>query len=472
MNYLGQLFWCLALLCCLSASAVTHERAQCAIDAFAADSALRHASITVAVGDIAGDSLIASHNADLSCITASTMKAVTSSAALQLLGPDFTFKTKVRLKGQRKKDKFKGEMVIVGACDPTLGSRYFKEQPNIVDEILSTLQSLGIKKVEGKVAVDDSLVPYPATNGWWDVGDLATDYGMGIHALNYCDNLVLLQFKGVNGAVQDLKLEPAVPGVKMLTRLNGRTSDNIDVRLDEGANALVLSGSVANQDYALAVANPAPAAMLVDSLLHALHGAGIKFKPKDKILSKTKNVDQVEFEHSSPPLKDIITSLLDRSDNMMTEGLLRAIAIYTGHEGTAAQGTAMVDSLWQSRGIDTRSLFQYDGSGLARANKASGRFFVQLLAHAAKHPADDVCLHQLMPAAGKRMGKRLAESRLSHDLVVKSGSMTQVQCFVGYYPASKPEYTFAALVNNWNGSRAALKEKIGMMLMRIFDADQ
>ena len=52
--------------------------------------------------------------------------------------------------------------------------------------------------------------------------------------------------------------------------------------------------------------------------------------------------------------------------------------------------------------------------------------------------------------------------------MLKSGSMTQVQCYVGYYPASNPRYSWAVLINNWNCSRAELKNKIDNMLIGIF----
>ena len=46
--------------------------------------------------------------------------------------------------------------------------------------------------------------------------------------------------------------------------------------------------------------------------------------------------------------------------------------------------------------------------------------------------------------------------------------MTDVQCFVGYYPASEPQYAFAVLVNNYNCSRKELKNLIDRLLINIF----
>lgn len=172
--------------------------------------------------------------------------------------------------------------------------------------------------------------------------------------------------------------------------------------------------------------------------------------------------------HQSPTLAAIITSLLDRSDNMFTEGVLRAVAYYTDHEATAAAGVQVVDSLWRSKGIDTRAVFQRDGSGLARANKISGRFFAQMLTYMAKHPVDGVTLSQLMPPVRKRIGKLIPQTPLAENMVVKSGSMNAVQSFVGYYPANHPKYAWALIANNWNGTRADLRNKMDEMLISLF----
>lgn len=460
----------LLALVAMAAHAVSHEEAQRAIAAFGADTTLTHGSVTVALYDIDADTLVAAFNPDMACITASTMKTVTSSTALCLLGPNFQFKTKVWLIGEQKGKKFKGHIHVVGSGDPTLGSVFFPGRPDIVKEIAAQLRAKGIEKIEGEITVDSSVIPVPASNGWWEVGDLAWSYGMGIHGFNYFDNRTRLLFTAHNGEVQNARFEPAVPGVQIINRLTaGNNTDNVDLRMEEGTPAIVIYGTAANQNYDMRVAIPTPEALFADSLARTLSAEGLKLKIKPVKLEKLKKATtELLVEHQSPTLAEIITSLLDRSDNMMTEGLLRAVAHHTGHAATAAAGVAVVDSLWRSKGIDTRALFQHDGSGLARANKASGRFFVQMLAYMAKHPVEGVRLSQLMPQVEKRIGKLIPGTVLANDMVVKSGSMNAVQCFVGYYPAKRPRYAWALLANNWTGTRSDLRNKMDVMLISLF----
>ncbi|MBQ1724174.1 MAG: D-alanyl-D-alanine carboxypeptidase/D-alanyl-D-alanine-endopeptidase, partial [Muribaculaceae bacterium] len=303
---------CIGFCAMFMANALTPDSAQMAIDTFALHPDMQHASMTIAVADIKTGKIIASHNPDLSCITASTMKTVTSATALELLGGDYRFKTRVYAQGEIKGNRLKGNLLILGCGDPTLGSVYFPKNANIVQEILLALQERGIKKIDGRIIVDQSIIPYPAYNGWWDVGDLAWDYGMGIHGLSYSDNRTHLKFNALNGKIDSVMLEPPVPGLAVINRMSSENRDNVNIGLEYATPAAVLMGSAANQHYDFTIANPLPANMLVDSLQRVLKNNKIKVKNKDvKHIAPTSTLIA---EHLSEPLCDIVRSLLDRSD--------------------------------------------------------------------------------------------------------------------------------------------------------------
>ena len=180
-------------------------------------------------------------------------------------------------------------------------------------------------------------------------------------------------------------------------------------------------------------------------------------------------------EHYSPMLTEIVRSLLDRSDNMFTEALLRAIAVNSSREPIDSEGVAVIDSLFTARGLDASGKFQYDGSGLARNNKAPVQFFADMLTYMAsrRFGTKQLRLVDLMPRVGvnARIGTVMPETALSTHLAVKSGSMRDVQCYVGYYPAEEPQYAWAVLVNNWHGTRPNLKNMIDRLLIGIFDPE-
>jgi len=466
----------LALVATLQVAALTPQEA---VDKFVSNPSLRYASLGVQVIDLDSAKSVASYHPEQANITASTMKTVVSSAALGLMGPHFRFETPVYLDGEIQDGRFKGNIIIHGLGDPTLGSIYLPNQANIVEEIIDALRARGIHSVEGTIVGDDSYYCYPYYDEDWDVGDLAYDYGTAVHALNFHDNLVTVSYTlDGHGHVSYSSFTPSVPGLKVISRCRANRGRNaITPYLDYSVPALVITGETTGKSYRNTYANPTPAPMLVDSVERALKSSGIQYEHN---LEAHGNAPHAQVSllviHKSPELTEIITSLLDRSDNMFAHALLRAIGAreweLKGYEAMPSDldviGVGAVKNWLERQGVSTASLFMRDGSGLARANKAPVNFFGDMLTMMAHRTFDGVRLCDLMPTASGRAGKTLKANPLSDQIVLKSGSMRHVQCFVGYYPASEPRYAFAVLVNNFTCSQASIREQIGVFLCNLF----
>ena len=454
--------------------------AQEAVDLFVSNSSLRYASVGVQVIDLDSAKSIASYRPEQANITASTMKTVVSSAALGMLGPHFRFETPVYLDGEVKDGCFYGAIVIRGTGDPTLGSVFLPCQANIVDEIIEALRARHINKVEGIVIGDDTYYAFPYFDEDWDVGDLAYDYGAAVHALSFHDNLVDVSCTmDSRGRVSRFTLTPPVPGMKVISRCrSSRSRSSITPYLNYSMQALVFTGETAAKSIHDTYANPTPAPMLVDSVERALRSKGISYV---RVSEDSINCSAAERSllviHKSPELTEIITSLLDRSDNMFAHALLRALGAREwetrGQEAMPSNldaiGVAAVKRWLEQQGVCTDPLFMRDGSGLARANKASVNFFGDMLTMMVDRRFDGVRLCDLMPKAKGRAGNTLKGNPLSDKIVLKSGSMRHVQCFVGYYPAEQPRYCFAVLVNNFTCSQANIREQIGTFLCNLFE---
>ena len=451
---------------------------QQAVDKFVAQSSLRYASLGVQVIDLDSAKSIASYHPLQANITASTMKTVVSSAALGLLGPHFRFETPVYLDGVVQDGRFTGNIVIRGLGDPTLGSVFLPCQANIVEEIIAALRDRGITQVVGAVIGDDSYYGFPYFDEDWDVGDLAYDYGAAVHALSFHDNLMTVSFTlDARGRLAKSSITPPVPGVKVVSRCRAHRGRNaVTPYLDYSVPALVLTGDSGAKSYRNTYANPTPAPMLVDSVERALNSSGIAYTRDETASAGSEAMRSLLVIHKSPELTEVITSLLDRSDNMFAHALLRAIGAREwenrGQDAMPSDldfiGVEAVKAWLEQQGVDTAPLFMRDGSGLARANKASVTFFGDMLAMMAHRRFDGVRLCDLMPKAAGRSGNTLKANPLSDLIVLKSGSMRHVQCFVGYYPGDEPRYAFAVLANNFTCSQAAIREQIGIFLCDLF----
>ena len=456
--------------------------AQEAVDKFVSHSSLRYASVGVQVIDLDSAMSIASYRPDQANITASTMKTVVSSAALGLMGPHFRFETPIYLDGEITDGHFKGDIVIRGTGDPTLGSIFLPQQANIVEEILDALRARGINSVEGSILGDDSYYAYPFYEESWDVGDLAFDYGTAVHGLSFHDNLMTVNFSvDSRSQISKYRITPPVPGLKVVNRMRRNSRRNaVTAYLDYSTPALVLTGEATSKSYQNTYANPTPAPMLVDSVEQALYRSNdIRFQREENAYEEVSGTAEhtLLVLHKSPELTEIITSLLDRSDNMFAHALLRAIGARDWElknmenmpPDLDAIGVAAVKRWLEQQGINTEPLFMRDGSGLARANKASVNFFGDMLSMMAHRRFDGVRLCDLMPKAAGRAGKTLKANPLSDAIVLKSGSMRHVQCYVGYYPANEPRYAFAVLVNNFTCSQASIRDQIGTFLCNLFE---
>lgn len=459
-------------LAAASALTIIANDFQGAVDRFVNQNIFQNASVGVCVLRLDSGTVVAANAPHQSLITASTMKTVTSASALELLGTDFTFVTEVKAIGKIDDNHLKGDLVVVGHGDPTLGSRHFAKMPNFVDSVVSAVKSLGIERIDGNIIFDESAYPFETFSDLWMAEDLAYDYGPGVHAINFADNLVRLSFDRSGDVARDFVFTPTVRNLEVVCHATIGDKQDMHRLLNIGPNPnILLYGSIKRSDkrYISDFVNPLPAQLLCDSIDAALHNADIRVRHKHHHHADADTV--LVMQYRSPQLKKIVESLLDRSDNMFTEAVLRALAVHNGKEASAANGIAVIDSLWRTKGLDTKPLFQRDGSGLARNGRASAHFFTQMLRQVnADSTAIGVTMPSLMTHLGVsgNIGQRIKKSPLKGKIASKSGSMSDVQCYVGYFPAENPQYSWAILVNNWHGSRANLKDEIELLLLNLF----
>lgn len=449
---------------------------QQAIDKFMSAPSLRNGSVGVSVMSIDSMKTIGESNALQSQITASTMKTVTSSVALNLLGKDFKFHTKVFVDGKiNKNGKIEGDLIVKGGGDPTLDSRYMPQSPSFIESIVLKLKEMGIDEIKGNIIADESAYPMPYARATWMVDDLCYGYGASIHALNFADNTLKLnveidkdKFNCYTDQTQSyLKVQNHCNVIEAET--DSISIDGIDMRLNVEDDILHLMGNIKAWKGKLTIANPSPDLLLRDSMEVALNNVGIKVKHKN-VEQDEKGSTTLLLDYTSPELIEIVKSLLERSDNMYTECLLRAIAANSGKAPTAYNGVSIVKDFWKKRGLDVEGLFMSDGSGLSRTNKAPVSFFTHMLSVAYKElQSKGINFNELFPVAGTSGTVRSLTSKTpaAGKFALKSGSMNHVQCYVGYYPAQAPKYTVGVLVNSFTCPRSELQKMISEMLVGI-----
>jgi D-alanyl-D-alanine carboxypeptidase/D-alanyl-D-alanine-endopeptidase (penicillin-binding protein 4) len=115
------------------------------------------------------------------------MKLATSAAALELLGPDHTFRTKIGYTGSKTQlsGVLNGNLIITGGGDPSLGSPRFPEYyADFTSKWIDSIKKAGIRKIRGRIITDDSyfdFMPVPAKWLWEDAGNYTDSLFLTIH---------------------------------------------------------------------------------------------------------------------------------------------------------------------------------------------------------------------------------------------------------------------------------------------------
>lgn len=460
---------CACLL--LQATAWADAHSQQLVDKFVQQPQFTHASLSICVQDLQNGELVAEHAKDKALLSASTMKTVTCATALAMLGDDYRFHTQVKLVGEQKADTFYGDVVLIGGGDPTLGSVYFPKQRDFFSKIVDALEDKGIKNIVGRLQVDKGAYSSFGHSLYVSIGDPGNDYGAGVYGLNYKDNLLDLSIGSSKGALRaELNRKYAYKIINDVRTGKIRDIDVLPYPADKPVFLITGEQPPNSKSKVYYVGNPMPEVELFADLEQNLANRNIKFT---RIASKpTKDKGELLLDFVSPRLADIVHSLLVRSDNMYADALLLELAKANKMAPLRSNGAAVVKEYWKKQGIDCASLFMKDGSGLSRRNYVSSYFMTQMLAKAEQEKGlSNVALSELMPKLGKDlyMSKQLTLVKLGgNSISAKSGSMTGVQCFVGYYPADKPRYSWGVMVNNYQASNQEIRDEIAKLLVELF----
>ncbi|MBO4771517.1 MAG: D-alanyl-D-alanine carboxypeptidase, partial [Bacteroidales bacterium] len=149
-----------ALMATMDASAQGNGVVTRAVNEISRYEAFANGQVALLATDMKTGEVIASLNPDMSVIPASNTKLFTTAAALDLLGADFTYKTELAYSGKLDSSgMLKGNLIIRGAGDPTLGSRFFTDNPNYnYNEIfIKAIQDADIKHIGGNIIGDGTI---------------------------------------------------------------------------------------------------------------------------------------------------------------------------------------------------------------------------------------------------------------------------------------------------------------------------
>lgn len=453
------------------------------------DPALKHASWSIYVVSSKTDSVLADYNSQVSLIPASTMKIITTGAALGMLGSDYVFKTQLQYDGtlDTLSGILKGNVYIVGGGDPSLESMYFADKNDslpVVEKWALALKAKGIKKINGAIIGDADIFEDNAIPPQWIWADIGNYFGAAASGLTYRDNKYTVNFKsgtfGTKTAITNI--QPAVEGLQFINNVYaGGSGDSAYIFGAPYTFYRKAEGTIPpnKKKYEVEGAVPDAALYCAKAFENALKKAGVSITEPANTAKKLKETNNYTITnrknihtHYSPPLDKIVYWTNMKSVNLYAEHLLKFISYKKTGLGTEVKGIELVTAYWKDRGVDISGFTMTDGCGLSRANVITTKTEVQILLKMIRDKNFDT-FYNSFPIAGKpgSLGNMGDGSFAENNLRAKSGYITGVRGYAGYVKNRKGELLcFSVLANNYECTAIEMKKKLERLLIAVAES--
>ena len=192
---------------------------------------LDNAHIGISIYSLDNNSNVYTLNAKRNFVPASTVKLLTTSAALHFLGKNFVYNSKLYLDGNIEENgEFRGNLIFRGFGDPTLSLEFYKSESVIFDYWVSILDSLGIKSIKGNIIGDDNYFDdnyYPS--GWaWD--DMKYSYSAQIGSLSVFNNAVTAKITSADkrNEITNIELVPNTDFIRIVNNVRTGSESGVN----------------------------------------------------------------------------------------------------------------------------------------------------------------------------------------------------------------------------------------------------
>lgn len=349
-----------------------------------------HASWGMEFYDIASGRVLASHNGNRLFVPGSTTKVVTMATAMEVLGADHRFRTRLYRTGPVVGGVLQGDLVLVASGDPNLSGRArpdgtlaFNDQdhsyggPPLATDPLVTLRAMaqqvagrGIKAISGQVIVDASLFREGAR-------ELGTRIVQSPLVVN--DNVIdIVVTPGARaGEAATVTVSPRTSYLTVQAAVSTADSGSASaLRMTEDSTnrdhrTLIVTGRVpvgapSNPRWSV----PVPSRFGEIVLAEVLNEAGVAAIPRlasrtvDMAALSSRYADSlVVAEHVSLPLSREAVVLLKTSQNLHASNFPLLLGAMKSTPDTVRTGFDVAREWLTREGLDLNGAVQGDGAG-------------------------------------------------------------------------------------------------------------
>jgi serine-type D-Ala-D-Ala carboxypeptidase/endopeptidase (penicillin-binding protein 4) len=404
---------------------------------------------------------------------ASLAKLITTSAALDLLGPAWTWSTPVWLQGTLQNGVLDGNLIIKGSGDPKL----------VLERmwlLLRRVQQLGVREIRGDIVLDRSAFTLPDQNPGDFDGEALRPYNASADALLLNYKSVVMTFTPLPGkGLAVVSIDPPLQGVKAdaslplsnavcddwRSALKADFSDPTRIKLNGS-----FSAACGEKQWSVAYADPktynqrALGGMWLE-MGGKLSGV-VRDGPAPVSVAPT-------FEVLSPPLAEVIRDINKFSNNVMAQQLFLSLALVQRGQGTVEAARELMRQWLSDRlGDVARTAVIDNGSGLSRDARVTAQMMARLLQVAWASTTMPELLSSL-PVTGVDGTLRRSKTPAGRAHL-KTGSLRDVMGVAGVVLSNTGRrYVVVAVVNhpNANAARPALDALVKWAIVNDAKAD-
>ena len=413
-------------------------------------------NLSIYVRDLNAKQPMLQHNIDVMRSPASTIKLVTTYAALKQLGPNYAWRTEAWSRGEIEDGILHGDLILKGYGDPFMVyERFWK--------FVHELHDKGLKEITGDVIIDNNYYDLPRHNNDAFDGQGFRVYNAGASPLMFnfqATRLMLKPPEDEAATLADVVPFPASSALVLdnqLALVKGRCKRRHGrPKLSWGPEKqLIIKGqfSTSCKPRYLMRNISEPTQHAYDAFKHfwtelggTLHG-GLKE-------GQLSGSDELFHSYSSPTLGEQIRLINKWSNNVMTRQLfLTTGANRFGAPATLKKGKDAVIAILEEQGIDTTEMVIENGSGLSRKSRVSARQMSQLLEVAYRDAYMPEFMSSMsLPGIDGTMASRFKSDDLKGRSHLKTGTLNSVTAIAGYMLNRKGRRL--VIVIQHNGSRA------------------
>ena len=397
---------------------------------------LQNDALSLVMLPLSGPGVPTVFNADVSMNPASTMKLVTTYAALEMLGPTHQWKTEFYTDGTLNNGILQGNLYLKGGGDPKLNMEKLWL-------LMRDLRANGVQQITGDLVLDRNFFNQPQLPVFNDDGNDKNKPFL-VKPDSLMVNLKALRFVARNdGGKVLISVEPPIASIKIDNQVKAVNTKQCtgDVRYNpvpqaDGSVLVTVSGQLADgcnsQTYLSLLDHATYTAGAVRAIWKELGGS---IQGQDRQASVPKNA-KLLARAFSPDLAEIIRDINKYSNNTMAQQLFLSLGAQFRNDadGDDAKAAQRVVRQWLAKkGITAPHLIMENGSGLSRAERVSAREMAQMLQAAWKSPYAAEFISS-MPIAGKdgTMRKRLKTTAMNGQAHIKTGTLNTVRAISGF----------------------------------------